>query len=184
MSPEPCSDSSGGSQPHIPHKGPQATVHRTWQSASTVVPSISDNCIYRQLLCCYCCSVAKLCPTLCDPTDCGTPVFLVVYYLLELAQTHVHWWRHSTISSTPWEGCKETKKKKKNHLCKRRLQGTQTQHYAICLMDTINHWLQGVKHFPRKWKCSQSHLTLCDPMDCSPPGSSVHRILQQENWSR
>ena len=24
----------------------------------------------------------------------------------------------------------------------------------------------------------QSRLTLCDPMDCSPPGSSVHRILQ------
>ena len=25
---------------------------------------------------------------------------------------------------------------------------------------------------------SQSCLTLCNPMDCSPPGSSVHRILQ------
>ena len=25
---------------------------------------------------------------------------------------------------------------------------------------------------------SQSFLTLCDPMDCSPPDSSVHRILQ------
>ena len=25
---------------------------------------------------------------------------------------------------------------------------------------------------------SQSCLTLCDPMDCSPPGSSVHGILQ------
>ena len=25
---------------------------------------------------------------------------------------------------------------------------------------------------------AQSCLTLCDPMDCSPPGSSVHRILQ------
>ena len=24
----------------------------------------------------------------------------------------------------------------------------------------------------------QSCLTLCDPTDCSPPGSSVHRILQ------
>ena len=24
----------------------------------------------------------------------------------------------------------------------------------------------------------QSHLTLCDPMDCSPPVSSVHGILQ------
>ena len=25
--------------------------------------------------------------------------------------------------------------------------------------------------------------TLCKPMDCSPPGSSVHEILQQEYWS-
>ena len=25
---------------------------------------------------------------------------------------------------------------------------------------------------------TQSCLTVCDPMDCSPPGSSVHRILQ------
>ena len=25
---------------------------------------------------------------------------------------------------------------------------------------------------------AQSCLILCDPMDCSPPGSSVHRILQ------
>ena len=29
----------------------------------------------------------------------------------------------------------------------------------------------------------QLHLTLCDPMDCSLPGSSVHGILQQEYWS-
>ena len=26
--------------------------------------------------------------------------------------------------------------------------------------------------------CAQSCLTLCDPMDCSPPGSSIHGILQ------
>ena len=25
---------------------------------------------------------------------------------------------------------------------------------------------------------AQSHLTLCNPMDCSPPGSSVRRIIQ------
>ena len=25
---------------------------------------------------------------------------------------------------------------------------------------------------------TQSHLTLCHPMDCSPPGSSVHEISQ------
>ena len=28
--------------------------------------------------------------------------------------------------------------------------------------------------------CAQSCLTLCDPMDCSPPGYSVHGIL----WPR
>ena len=27
-------------------------------------------------------------------------------------------------------------------------------------------------------KLLQSYLTLCDPMDCSPPGSFVHEILQ------
>ena len=26
--------------------------------------------------------------------------------------------------------------------------------------------------------CAQSCQTRCDPMDCSPPGSSVHRISQ------
>ena len=30
---------------------------------------------------------------------------------------------------------------------------------------------------------TQSHLTVCNPMDCSPPGSSVHGILRQEHWS-
>ena len=28
------------------------------------------------------------------------------------------------------------------------------------------------------WACAQSGLTLCDPVDCSPPGSSVQKILQ------
>ena len=30
---------------------------------------------------------------------------------------------------------------------------------------------------------AQSCLTLCDPMDYRPPGSSVHGILRQEYWS-
>ena len=33
----------------------------------------------------YCCSVAQLCLTLCDPMDCSTPGFPVLHYLLELA---------------------------------------------------------------------------------------------------
>ena len=37
------------------------------------------------------CSVIQLCPTLYNPMDCSTPGFPVLYHLLELAQTHVHW---------------------------------------------------------------------------------------------
>ena len=40
---------------------------------------------------CCCCSVVKLCLTLYDPMDCGTPGFLVLHYLLEFAQIRVHW---------------------------------------------------------------------------------------------
>ena len=39
---------------------------------------------------CYCCSVAQLCLTLCDPMDYSMPGFPVLHYLLELVQTHVH----------------------------------------------------------------------------------------------
>ena len=33
-------------------------------------------------------------------------------------------------------------------------------------------------HFYQLSKVTLSCLTLCDPVDCSPPGSSVHGILQ------
>ena len=32
--------------------------------------------------------------------------------------------------------------------------------------------------------CTQSCPTLCNPIDCSPSGSSVHGIFQQEYWNR
>ena len=32
-------------------------------------------------------------------------------------------------------------------------------------------------------KLLQSCPMLCDPMDCSPPGCSVHRFSRQEQWS-
>ena len=47
------------------------------------------------------CSVAKSCPTLCDPMDCSMPGFPVHHQLLELAQMHAHgWWCHPSISSS------------------------------------------------------------------------------------
>ena len=41
--------------------------------------------------CCCCWSVAKSCPTLCDPMDCSMLSFPVPPYLLEFVQTHVCW---------------------------------------------------------------------------------------------
>ena len=39
-----------------------------------------------------CCgSVTQSCLTLCDPMDCSTPGFPVLYHLPEFAQTHVYW---------------------------------------------------------------------------------------------
>ena len=39
---------------------------------------------------CCCCSVAKSCPTLCDPMDYSMPCSPVLHYLLEFAQIHIH----------------------------------------------------------------------------------------------
>ena len=40
------------------------------------------------------------------------------------------------------------------------MQGHGVEQQCVCLLD------------------AQQRPTLCDPMDCSPPGSSVHGILQ------
>ena len=48
-----------------------------------------------------CCSVAKLCPTLCNTMDCSMPGFPVLHYVLEFAQTHVHWIADAIQPSNP-----------------------------------------------------------------------------------
>ena len=50
---------------------------------------------------CQTCSVAQLCPTLCDPMNCSMPGFPVFHYLLQFAQTRpLTQWCHPTISSS------------------------------------------------------------------------------------
>ena len=45
-----------------------------------------------------------------------------------------------------------------------------------------NPWLYTFFHYQHEYACessiAQPCLTLCNPVDCSPPGSSVHGILQ------
>ena len=57
-----------------------------WKTVCRRLPFLTS---FQKHFCC-CCSVAKSYPTLCDLTDCSTPGFPVLY-LLEFAQTHVHW---------------------------------------------------------------------------------------------
>ena len=55
------------------------------QKVSGNLDILQGNCT-----CCHC-SVSQSCPTLWDLMDCSSPGFPVVYHLVELAQTHVHW---------------------------------------------------------------------------------------------
>ena len=47
------------------------------------------------------CSVAKWCPTLCDPMNCNAPDFPVLHCLPEIAQTHVPWVSDAIQPSPP-----------------------------------------------------------------------------------
>ena len=51
------------------------------------------------------------------------------------------------------------------------------QHGRIYYIQ-LNPHIYSVGIFCYEREVTQSCLTLCDPMDCSPPGSSVHGILQ------
>ena len=55
---------------------------------------------YNLIRCCFY-SVAKWCLILCNPMDCSTPGFPVLYYVLEFAQTHIHWVDDAIQSSHP-----------------------------------------------------------------------------------
>ena len=44
----------------------------------------------------WCCSVAQLCPTLCNSVDCSMPGFPGLHCLLEFAQVHIHWGSDAT----------------------------------------------------------------------------------------
>ena len=57
-------------------------------STSTISVILWGLCLLRNGCCC---SVTKLCLTLCDPMGCNMPGFSVPHYLLEFAQTHIHW---------------------------------------------------------------------------------------------
>ena len=61
-----------------------------------------------------------------------------------------------------------------------------TKKEILCLLEQYIWTLKAVKQGKVRYvhaKLLQLCLTLCDPMNHSPPGSSVHGISRQEYWS-
>ena len=87
-----------------------------------------------------CCGVDRSCPVLWSPMDCSTPGFPVLGYLLEFAETRVHW----IGDAFP----------------------TNQQVLAVWSLCSCS--------------LTESCLTLCDPVDCSPPSFPVHGLSQAQ----
>ena len=92
--------------------------------------------------------VAQSCPTLCNPVDCSLPGFSVHGIL----QARILEWVAISFS--------------------RGIFPTQGSNPGLL------HWRQTLSMHESESEVSQSCPTLSDPMDCSPPGSSVHGIFQ------
>ena len=103
---------------------------------------------------------------LCDSMDCSSPGFPVLHYLSEFDQTHVHQVSDAIQALSPsppaftlsqYQGLFQWVSSL--HQVAKIL---ETQHQCACVYVCVAQWC----------------LTLCHPMDCSSPGSTVHGILQ------
>ena len=116
--------------------------------------------------------------------DCSMPGFPVLHHLPEFAQTHVHWVGDAIQPSHPLSSPSSPA------FCLSQHQGLyqwvssahQVAKYWSFSISPSNEYpgmcnMKGLKLL-MKVKVAKSCLCLCDPMDCSPPGSSVHIILQ------
>ena len=150
---------------------------------------------------------AQSCPALCDPMNCITPGLPVLPYLLEFAQIHVHWVGDAIKASHPlppsspfafnlsqhqgsfpmswlcinWPKCWNfsfsiSPSNENSGLTSFRIDGFD----LLAVQGTLNSLLQhhNSKASTYQVLVTQSCPTLWDPMDCSPPGSSVHGISQ------
>ena len=110
------------------------------------------------------------CPTLCDPIDCSPPGSPVPGILQ--ART-LEWVAISCSSAWKWE----VKVKSLSGVRLSVTPWTAAYQDPLSMGFSRQEYWSGVP-LPSP-KLLQSCPTLCDPMDCSPPGSSFHGILQE-----
>ena len=113
-------------------------------------------------------SVVQSCPTLCNPMNHSTPGLPVHHHLSEFTQTQhpSSWWCHPAISSSviPFSSCPQSLPASESFPMSQSFswggQSTGVSALASFLPKNTQGW-------------SPSHLTLCDPMNCSTPGFPI-----------
>ena len=136
-----------------------------------------DPCFWKGMLdvlhvcACMCVHVrAQSCATLCNPMDCSPPGSSVH----GIAQERILEWIAISSSS------RSSQSRDQTHVSCVSCIGRHILYHCATLgdcseCDRVN------LHLPlEKWMCAkllQSCPILCGPMDCSPPGSSVHGIF-------
>ena len=102
---------------------------------------------------------------LCNPMDCSMTGYSVLHYLPEFAQIHVYWFGDVVYPSNHLHQHQE-KEKYLNINPKQYGQDLDKENSKISMKNLRTKYV---------FSCI---LILCDPMDYSPPGSSVHEIFQ------
>ena len=137
------------------------------RSNESLTPTVTSPLYWERCVCAR--SAPQSCPTLCDPMDCSPPSGSSVH---GISQARILEWVDMSFS----RGSSRPR--------------GQTQ--VFCIGRWVPYHLG---HQGSPWYClkelkicnicsvqfssvTQSCLTLCDPTDCSPPGSSVHGISQ------
>ena len=128
-------------------------------------------------------SVSQSCLTLCDPMNRSTPGVPVHHQLPESTQTHVHRVSDAIQQSHPLSSPSPPAINLSQHQGRFKWVSSPLQ-VAKVLEFQLQH--QSLQWTPRTdlnlfcCCCSVAKLclTLCNPMDCSRPGSSVHGISQ------
>ena len=128
----------------------------------------------------YCCLVAKLCLTLCNPMDYSTPGFPVLHYLPEFAQTHVHWVSDAIQPSYPLLSPSPPDFYLSQH--QGLFQWVGSSHQVAKVLE-LQHWVKyGALHvcvlssFSHVWLCATLWTVACQ----APLSMGFSR---QESWS-
>ena len=133
-------------------------------------------------------SVDQSCLTLCNPMNCSTPGLPVHHQLMEFTQTHVHQVSDAIQPYHPLSSPSPPASNPSQH--QSLFQWVNSLHevakvpsikYGITII--IDHLKVYVLFFYSSSEVTQSCPTLCNPVDCSPPGSSVMGFSRQEYWS-